>query len=322
MRTIEEFDAFYSNKLYSTLVDLEGLRMKIVRFNVKVLLLFLLLVTVIVLTGMADHLTSGIKLIIGGGVLAGFLAYVVPNGLRVHQYKFKERFKMEVIQRIIHFISEDLRYDMQQFISKDEFKRSRLFLQSIDRYKGDDFVEGVIDKTRFRFSEIHAEYRVQSKNSSSYHTIFKGLFFSADFNKSFEGSTVLTPNSLGGGKRFLKRMAGLARREKYVELEDPTFNGLFNCYSDNDIKARYILSPALMSRIVDFRAKHPKNGIAISFVDEKVFVAVSHRKALFEVNSWSTLLDPHLARTYFLDVKLAVDIVHDLNLNTRIWSKE
>jgi hypothetical protein len=321
MRTIDEFNNFYQQDLYPTLLELEGIRKKILKFNVTVLLSFVFLVTLIVLMVVSDSIPTLVKWFGGGAAGVGFLLYAIPGAMRVAKYQFDHRFKKEIIERIIHFISSDLSYDPKGFVSREDFRKSRIFLQKIDRYKGDDYVQGLIDKTHFRFSEIHAEYRVKNKDSSSYHTIFKGLFFIADFNKSFEGSTVLTPNILGGGKRLLKRMAGLARREKYVELEDPAFNQLYNCYADDDVTARYILSPSLMQRIVDFREKYPSNAIAISFVDEKLFVAVSHRKQLFEAKIASTLLNPHLIRSYFEDIKLAVDIVEDLNLNTRIWSK-
>jgi hypothetical protein len=321
MKTQEEFEAFYNNELLSTLEELEVIRKKKLRFNLLVLLFVVVLIITIVLTVISQQISDTHKMLIVGGAVTGFLAFLIPNGLRISKYNFDSRFKTEIIERIIHFISPDLNYDPKGCIHRDDFRASRIFLQGIDKYNGDDYVEGTIDKTHFRFSELHAQYRVQSKNSSSYHTIFRGLFFIADFNKSFEGSTVLTPNNLGGGKRLLKRMAGLSRREKYVELEDPEFNKLYNCYSDDDIKARYILSPALMRRIIDFRLKYPVNSISISFVNEKLYMAISYRRQLFEAKIGATLINKHLLESYFNDIKLAVDIVEDLNLNTRIWSK-
>ena len=60
----------------------------------------------------------------------------------------------------------------------------------------------------------------------------------------------------------------------------------------------------------------------MSFVGSKVFVAVSFTRNLFEPKLFRTLLDFGLIQEYFEDLQLAIGIVEDLNLNTRIWSKE
>jgi hypothetical protein len=53
-----------------------------------------------------------------------------------------------------------------------------------------------------------------------------------------------------------------------------------------------------------------------------VFVAISFTRNLFEPKLFSSLIDFENVREYYDDLALAVDIVDDLNLNTRIWSKE
>ena len=49
---------------------------------------------------------------------------------------------------------------------------------------------GKIGSTQVEFSEIHAEYKTEYRDSKgrrrvNWHTIFKGLLFSVDFNKHF-----------------------------------------------------------------------------------------------------------------------------------------
>jgi hypothetical protein len=43
---------------------------------------------------------------------------------------------------------------------------------------------------------------------------------------------------------------------------------------------------------------------------------------LFEPNIFKSLLDFKVIEEYFTDLKTALDIVEELNLNTRIWTKE
>lgn len=322
MKTIEEFESYFNTTLSQQLIPLEKIRkkgqvyIKIIGFSVLGIILIALL------TGFILHRNNQEFTWV---IITGFTAIVlvmIVFGIRIALLNYKKKFKKEVIEPIIHFISPDLNYNPKKFIKQNDFKKSNLFLEKFNRYKGDDFVEGVIDKTKIRFSELNVENVTKSDKSENTSRVFKGLFFIADFNKTFVGSTVLIPNRLGMGKTFLKKMAGLVRKEKLVQLEDPDFAKNFNCYSTDDIKARYILSPALMSRINEFKKNFPSNQIHLSFVDDHIYVAISHTKDLFEPSFHHSVLDFNNMKAYFEDVYFVVSIVDILNLNTRIWSKE
>ena len=43
---------------------------------------------------------------------------------------------------------------------------------------------------------------------------------------------------------------------------------------------------------------------------------------MFEPRIFHTLLDISMAEEYFLDLQMALSVVEELNLNTRIWTKE
>ena len=121
--------------------------------------------------------------------------------------------------------------------------------------------------------------------------------------------------------KFGQRLQSLnILRGELVKLEDPEFERHFSVYSNDQIEARYILSMSLMKRIVDFKQRTGRK-IYMSFVGSKVFVAISYRRNLFEPRIFKTLLDFEPIRQYFEDLELAIGIVDDLNLNTRIWSK-
>ena len=102
-----------------------------------------------------------------------------------------------------------------------------------DRYSGDDLVYGKIDKTDFECSEIHTEYKKTSRNvhgktKTSWHTVFKGLFFHADFNKHFQGQTIVKPDRteklLGA---FGSKLQGWFGTKNIVRLENSAFEKLF-----------------------------------------------------------------------------------------------
>lgn len=322
MKSPEEFKSFYEKDLVPVLDQLESLRKQVLRFGLGITAIVLIaILLLIVLLGVLGE--SRITIILPIVLLGLGLWYWIPKNKPKENYK--HAFKKRLIEPIIHFISPELSYYPTRHITKEKFESSRLFLTRIDKYGGDDYLVGQIDKTYFYFSELHTQEKRKSggKNqTTTWHTIFKGLFFVADFNKEFSGSTVLVPNFLGKGNTWFKKLFGSNRREKLVKLEDPEISAHFNCYSDDDVKARYILSPALMQRIMQFRHKYPRQAVHISFVDSHVYVAISFTRDLFEPSYFSTVKDFGKVATYFDDIRFVVDIVAEFNLNTRIWTKE
>jgi hypothetical protein len=288
-----------------------------------------------------------IVMAIAGGVIAAGIALVAvyhlpPNFLvfclfvcgagGTFVYKFLIRgyvqdFKFRIIKRIIEFVDPGLVYSPNRHISKTQFNSSRIFQRYPDRMRGDDLVEGTIGRTAVAFSEVHAEYKTHSSSRNGsrrqYHTIFKGLFFRADFNKKFYGKTVVLPDTaeklLGGLGSFFQKLNWT--RGDFVKLDDPEFERYFVVYADDQIESRYILSPSLMRRIVDFRKKTGKR-VFFSFVGSEVFVAVPYRRGLFEPKVFAKITGFREVRENFEDLQLALGIVEDLDLNTRIWSKQ
>ncbi len=328
MKTIHEFENFFNNNMFDDLSALEERRKRILKFAV---LAYTIAVVGIILSFIITYtiFTGGKNFVIAlsVGIISSIITAIVFYFVKGRDKTFYSDFKEKVIQAVIKFISPDLNYNSKNFIGLDTFQRSRIFTRRVDRYKGDDMVEGKIDKTNIWFSEVHAEYKQTTTDSkgrtkTSYHKIFKGLFFIADFNKHFTTSTVVMPNLLGKGgiARFFNKMSP-GRHEKFVSLEDPDFNKYFVVYGEDQIEARYVLSTSLMKRITEFKQKH-KNTIYLSFVNSFLYVAISYSKNLFEPSYFKKLTRFEIVKNYFEDIQLAVSIVEELNLNTRIWTKE
>ncbi|MBM4152734.1 MAG: DUF3137 domain-containing protein, partial [Kiritimatiellaceae bacterium] len=106
-----------------------------------------------------------------------------------------------------------------------------------------------------------------------------------------------------------------------VKLEDPEFEQEFVVYSTDQVEARYILSLAFMRRLLEFKQK---TGAAVyfSFIGGEMNVGMSSTKDRFEPRIFQSLLDAAFIRELIHDLQLARGIVEDLNLNTRIWTKE
>jgi hypothetical protein len=319
VKTLEDFTDFYNTTLMGDLKVLEQERRKIA-FKLTCVIVTVLCIVGVCLLIMKVQIQAATPFvlipIIVCIITCAIICYFMTRG-------YVARFKSLVIQRIVHFIDENLNYDADECIDKTTFMLSKIFTTKPNRYKGDDLVWGKTGVTEITFSEIKAEHESGSGKNRRRYTIFQGLFFIGDFNKHFTCETVVLPDTAEKlfGHFGQKLQSMNIFRGELIKLEDPEFESHFVVYGTDQIQARYILSMSLMERIVEFRKKTGRK-IYLSFVGSKVFVAVSYTKSLFEPRIFRTLLDFEPVREYFEDLQLTIGIVDDLNLNTRIWSKQ
>ncbi|HEX40581.1 MAG TPA: DUF3137 domain-containing protein [Phycisphaerales bacterium] len=317
MKTLDEFRAFYEGELMKDLRALEARRAGICR---NLLILFVALALIVLVIGVALGMAGGPAAVFVPAVLSVVIGSLAAAFMTKG---YKRDFKLRIIERIIRFVEPQLNYKPTGYIDRETFMMSRIFTTRPNRYKGDDLVSGTVGRTDMKFCELNAVHESGSGKNKHRVTIFKGLFFVADFHKDFRTKTVVLPDTAEKlfGRLGQKLQAMNVFRGSLIKLEDPEFERHFAVYGDDQIESRYILSPGLMERIVQFKVKTDRK-IYLSFVASSVFVAVSYTRNLFEPRLFRTLLDFTPMQQYFEDVQLAVGIVDDLNLNTRIWSKE
>ena len=227
---------------------------------------------------------------------------------------FSSFYKEEVVDEIIHAFCPNATYSPNDGVGEDLFRNSGLFT-SPDRYHAEDLIEGCLDKTSFICSEVHAEERRarSTKNGVQYYweDIFKGFLFIADFHKEFLGETTVLRDS------FFKIKMGASR----VKMENPDFEKVFDVFSTNQIEARYLITPSMMERMLKLDSNF-KKGVTISFRNSTILVAIPDSKNRFEADVWSSLNDMSILKSDFEVLQSLLEIVDELNLNTRIWSKE
>lgn len=322
MRTEEDFDHFCQTELRGVLEDIEGRRRRLwARFRTGAAVLAALLISAIALWR-AMRTPAPLLAVALAALLAGAVWWALVSS-------FTKQFKHRVISAIAHYLDPSLAYDPDLCISEQDFKESKLFPHAVDRYTGEDYVAGRIGETAIRFSEVHAEYKTthtdaKGNTSTSWHTIFKGLFIIADFNKEFRSVTLVLPDvaeKLFGwlGQAF-QEWTDVFRGRELVKLEDPEFEREFVVYADDQVEARYILTPALMERLLEFKRETGRQ-VYFSFVRSNVYVATTTGKDLFEPRLAAPLSDPAVLHEYLRQLQLGVGVVEELDLNTRIWTK-
>ncbi len=318
-----DFAHFYLTVLLKDLKKLETVRKRVVR---RLKFLFAIAAAAFLLSLAIDRgfglsgsfpITVGILLVPAVTFLYRFL---------ISGYVYD--FKTNIIKRIVGYIDPGLTYTPTGHVPRWQVVASRIFSRHPDRVSGDDLVEGRVGETNMQFSEIHAEARRESRFSGDSgrerrSTIFRGLFFVADFNKKFGGKTLVLPDTaeqvFGVMGSYFQSLN--ATRGELVKMEDPEFEKYFVVYGDDQVEARYILSTSLMQRITEFRRKTGRR-ICLSFMGSHVYVAIPYRRRLFEPRVFRSILGFEGIEHYLEDFEVFTGIVEDLNLNTRIWTKQ
>jgi hypothetical protein len=334
MKTIDEFKNFFHYQFNDAnapfVIELNSLRKNYYR-KLFIALGFLLIGIVLIALVSVETInydtlgdTERVVLIsIFVIIVTAMIYFFVSMGKEYNKYR--AIFKENVIRKIIYFISPDLNYEPTNYIPITDFKTANFFPNNhISRYRGDDNVSGKLDKTSIRFSELHAEEENKdSKGNSTWTTIFKGLFIIVDFNKNFNGKTYVLPDN--NNKTFKKFFIFGEKRNtafgELVKLESIDFEKVFAVYSTDQIEARYILSTSLMERLVNFRGKADSN-IFICFANSQIYIAIPILKDLFEPRISKKEISFEQLSDYFSILSLVISIVDELNLNTRLWTKE
>lgn len=291
----------------------------------------------VVVGGVASLLAAFFQLGVWALVPLGIALLIIGITYATSASDWRNTFKTAVMSRLVRLVHPSLKYFPNRAITEQEYRLSMLFHNSPDpdHYSGEDYIEGIIDKTDIRLSELHTQYREvfydsRGRRYERWVTIFRGLFISADFHKHFHGITLVLPDTeqswLGGLGQWLQSLSAKLGNQpgELVKMEDPEFERLFKVFSTDPIEARYILTPNMIRRLVEFRNR-TRAQVRLSFIASRVFVAIPTKHDYFEPPSLfapaNQLLDSNTLAQYFAELQFVLAVVDELNLNTRIWTK-
>ena len=262
----------------------------------------------------------------GVWLVVGVILYQVKAGALGKIYVTE--YKKAVIPKLLESIDPGLKHECDSGIPEPTFTGTELFTTSPDRYRTEDLIHGSYGKTFLQLAEIDAEDRRTRRDSNGntetyYVTIFKGLLLIADFHKDFQGRTFVLPDNaekaFGNVGRFFQKMGG-RRETNLIRLEDPEFEQAFAVYSTDEVEARYILSTAMLRRILDLRERFGKD-VRLGFKDSCLTLAVPHGESYLEPNTSRPATDTSQVSGMLFELKFFLDTIEELDLNTRIWSK-
>lgn len=251
-------------------------------------------------------------------VALGILLVFWLSLLYYYRYKRNVVYKTKVVPQLVQTVCPGATYSAKGTLTKDIFKGAGMYRTGWgEEFKNEDTIRGKVGETDFVYGEVELYHMQQTGKSAVKVVDFKGFIFEADFNKYFQGVTMLT-SDIG----FMsKTQPGIFSKMKRCIMEDVNFERMYNTYSTNDQEARYILTPALQHRIMEmnrtFATQLGDKHLSISFRANRMLIAVPSDTDRFEVK-----YDLDSVKRDLLAISVMIDVIEQLNLNLRIWSKE
>jgi len=210
----------------------------------------------------------------------------------------KKDFENSIKEKIMPIVCPcfgDMSWSHSTYNDQLYIKNSRV----IPEYTSSSFDDIFIGSyTNVPYHIIESEYEEGSGRSRR--TIFKGVIVRIDMNKNFTGHTVIRPDSL------LHAAAGIGHL-KHTTLEDVVFEKKFDVYTDDEVEARYLITPSFMERLNNMQTAFKADKVSCAFHETHLFIALHTKKDLFALCSLTKPIDD--SRQYFEMYEEMVSIV-------------
>ena len=307
---LKGFNDHYQNKIAPRLEHLEKDRKAAMRRGYMIGAPVLLIILVIAYNGFAnDWQPKPGAYLIAIGLLAVGGYFAASWQLN----KVKEGSSAFLAGSIATFLK--LKYRQKPASNPISRFRSLSILPSYDRSTVEDEISGKVQDVGLHIVEAHLEDKRTRRDSDGntetyYVTVFRGLLVQMDFPKKFNARTVISRDS---GKLF-NIFKSWGMKGDRVSLEDPEFERRFEVFSNDQVEARYLLTPAFMERVTAL-SRHFGSGLQLAFDRGQVYIAGPMNGDMFEAGSmFQDLTNPSHVREVLDEFGIIFDIIDCLNL--------
>ena len=271
-------------------------------------------------------------------IVFGLLTLVASRSSRVPFEKYRAAYKEIVVLPVFQRLNTTWKYDPKGKISVDLVKDSLIFGPVVD-IDCDDYVSGKIGKTDFVCCDLVTYGKgYDQENKEIKKESFRGFFVHADFNKKLNGTVLVKPApkvllDLGSPRVKMENVEFDKAYEVHTNMhqvmnavaEGVSLSGLMEAArgmssTENHIEARYVITPRMMEAILEIEKTIGYKPV-ISFTDSGVNFGFFTGRELFEADIKKPVSFENIEEIRILFTIVEV-IVNEMDLNTRIWTKE
>jgi hypothetical protein len=143
---------------------------------------------------------------------------------------------------------------------------------------------------------------------------FRGVIVELQLPKNFSGYSFLCEKGLSNRTVIFKKTS----EYKPLRLEYIDFNKNFKAWTNNQVEARYVLTPTFIERFLNIRFAFKANYIRASFRKDKMVLMVSCKKDLFSMGNLNKETTKKTFDELFDEMYSVLMLVDELKLNQKI----
>jgi len=217
----------------------------------------------------------------------------------------KKSFENKIKRQILPFVTscyENLKWFEGEYHANKFFTMSNL-IKPYDRIEYDDVFNGSHNSVNFDIVETKTiEIERDSDGKTHETTLFDGVIIRFDMNKNFTGNTVIRE------KQVLDIGNGVKDKTlKQTKLEDVEFNKKYKVFTNDEVEARYLLTPTFMEKLKNVQVAFSADRVDCAFYDKYLLIALHTKKDLFSICSLIKPVDD--AKQYFTMYEEIVSII-------------
>lgn len=299
----KEFQDRYFNKISPGLKYYEDERkqkriLAILAFII-LLILGILVICLAIKISSDGHKSDGVFKL---GALVIFLAFFVPHMIKKN---FEKTIKKSIMPIVCKCFGDNFIWTPDYIANYEEYKISNL-VSNFNRESFDDIFKGSYKNIPIEIVECNLSYKA-GKNET---TVFNGAVVKLKMNKNFKGNTVIRPDSI-----FHVAPNGL----KHTELEDINFEKKFDVFTDDEVEARYLITPSFMTRLNSMQRVFRADKVSCAFYEDSIYIGLHTNKDLFSICDLSKPVDDGKQFfTMFEEILSIIKLIDHFKLDQKI----
>lgn len=189
---------------------------------------------------------------------------------------FENKLKQFVMPNLMKAFG-NLTWSNKELFTEYDIRDTKIFPKFDNMYTDDNF-SGTYRGVPINISETLLTITTYRNHRTRNEKIFKGVLISIGVGKNFTGHTVVREREIFSNTRAYEE----------VKLEDPEFQKRYFVDSNDQIEARYLLTPAFMERFKHISTAFGSYQSQCSFKDGKIMIALSCLDDIFKLGDLKT----------------------------------
>lgn len=302
-----EFKAYFVENILPYLCEIEKMRKR--NINLIILIFVLnILICIPIMLNVADITPSSPD---GVPVLAIIMLLIMSPGLIIPlalRENYKKKMKASIYAKLLSWYGNFLHTIGGDIAGIGSELQNLCIFKYHKNISINDCFYGEYNGLKVSIEELNITYNMgDGKKQTRVDDIFRGLMITTDMNKNFDCHAIILEDK---GVFNPDEFYGLQR----VALEDIEFEKRYEMYSNDQVEARYIMTPSFMTRMT--RLPRDKK-IMAAFKDQKAYIFMKCNN-MFEIPFLKPATDFKYYQSVLAELADILSIIDSLKLEQDI----